>query len=269
VRRYFVVDDCAASVLSLVTLLAPALSETSPSNAEQHGPSPAAQQAAPPPASVVAAVPIPPDSRIGEVSIEIVDVFDRRVPAERGWAPGAANAIHVSTRASVVRRELLFGPGDPYDAERLLQTERNLRALGIFRKVEVVVLPPRAGLVRVRVRVQDAWTLGFGGSFSHQGGVSTYDVRLRDANLAGLGVGAGVRRAVGFERSEYGASLVQNRLFGTRERLAFGVATPGQDRRQGPKACLCYPARRIQPGGHRGHCQHAHRQVPAGRWVAE
>jgi hypothetical protein len=74
------------------------------------------------------------------------------------------------------------------------------------------------------VQVQDAWTLGFGGSFGHQGGVSTYDVRLRDANLAGLGVGAGVRRAVGFERSEYGASLVQNRLFGTRERLAFGYA---------------------------------------------
>jgi hypothetical protein len=158
------------------------------------------------------------------VSIEIVDVFDARVPAERGWAPDLANALHVNTRESIVRRELLFAPGDPYDAERILQTERNLRALGIFRKVDVVALPSKHGVVPVRVRVQDAWTLRLGGSFSRQGGVNTYDVRLGDANLAGQGVAASLRYAVGFERSEYDASIVQSRLFGTRERFAAGYA---------------------------------------------
>jgi hypothetical protein len=219
-----VVDACTASAVFFLTLFAPGASEAAIANPSQQNPPASAQQMAWQPARAAPAVPIPPDARVGEVSIEIVDVFDARVPAERGWAPGLANSLHVNTRESIVRRELLFGPGDPYDAERILQTERNLRALGIFRRVEVVALPSREGVVTVHVRVQDAWTLRLGGSFSRQGGVSTYDVRLGDANLAGQGVAAGLRYASGFERSEYDASLVQSRLFGTRERLAMGYA---------------------------------------------
>jgi hypothetical protein len=219
-----VVDACTASVAFFLTLSVPGASgATEPTLAPQNQPA-LTGQAGPQPARAAPAVPIAPDARVGEVSIEIVDVFDARVPAERGWAPGLANTLHVNTRESIVRRELLFAPGDPYDAERVLQTERNLRALGVFRKVEVVALPSGERIVTVHVRVQDAWTLRLGGSFSRQGGVNTYDVRLGDANLAGLGVAAGLRYAVGFERSEYDASLVQSRLFGTRERLAAGYA---------------------------------------------
>jgi hypothetical protein len=180
---------CTASLAFILALFAPGASGAAEPPLPPQNESALAQQTGPPPAQTAPPVPIPPDARIGEVSVEIVDVFDARVPAERGWAPGLANTLHVNTRESIVRRELLFGPGDPYDAERVLQTERNLRALGVFRKVEVVVVPSGERVVTVRVRVQDAWTLRLGGSFSRQGGVNTYDVRLGDANLAGLGSG--------------------------------------------------------------------------------
>ena len=218
------VDVCTAGVAFVLALFAPGASGAAePALPPQNQPA-LTGQAARQPAPTAPPVSIPPDARVGEVSIEIIDVFDARVPAERGWAPGLANTLHVNTRESIVRRELLFAPGDPYDAGRVLQTERNLRALGVFRKVEVVAVPSGERVVTVHVRVQDAWTLRLGGSFSRQGGVNTYDVRLGDANLAGLGIGAGLRYAVGFERSEYDASFVQSRLFGTRERLAAGYA---------------------------------------------
>jgi len=222
-NRCFVVGACVAGTW-LLALLVPAASEGALPNCAQQNPPASDWRAARQPAQSSPAVPIPPGAWIGDVSVEVVDVFDARVPAERGWAPGVANTLHVNTRESIVRRELLFAPGDPYDAERLLQTERNLRALGVFRKVEVRAVPSGEGIVTVHVKVQDAWTLRLGGSFSRQGGVNTYDVRLGDANVAGLGFAAGLRYAVGFERSEYDASLVQSRLLGTRERLAAGYA---------------------------------------------
>ena len=44
-----------------------------------------------------------------------------------------ANAIRFTTRTNVVRRELLFKQGEVYDSATVAESERNLRAFGIFR----------------------------------------------------------------------------------------------------------------------------------------
>ena len=49
----------------------------------------------------------------------------------------AANALHIVTREHVVRRELLIPEGAPFDSATADETARNLRKLGIFRKVKV------------------------------------------------------------------------------------------------------------------------------------
>ncbi len=50
-----------------------------------------------------------------------------------GWA----NRIHIRTRESVIENELLFHRGEAVDPAILTETERNLRALGIFRDAHV------------------------------------------------------------------------------------------------------------------------------------
>ena len=124
--------------------------------------------------------------RVGAISIQIGDVFD--IATGGAWAPltQAANLLHPRTRPSVVRRELLFRTGDRFDAEALRQTERNLRALGLFRRVEVLTLPPQDGEVGIVVRVFDAWSLTTGTSFRHEGGFSSYDVRSGRATWPAL-----------------------------------------------------------------------------------
>src|SRR5260370_1618761 len=47
----------------------------------------------------------------------------------RGWVYRAADALHIETRESVIRKFLLFQEGDPYDPTRLEESERNLRVL--------------------------------------------------------------------------------------------------------------------------------------------
>ena len=49
----------------------------------------------------------------------------------------AANALHIKTSASVIRRTLLLNQGDPYDSARVVESERALRSLGVFRDVRV------------------------------------------------------------------------------------------------------------------------------------
>src|SRR5882724_933383 len=49
---------------------------------------------------------------IGEVRIDSRDIFDLADEKENGILYRAANALHIQTRAGVVRRQLLFKPGE-------------------------------------------------------------------------------------------------------------------------------------------------------------
>ena len=70
-------------------------------------------------------------------AVEIVR-YDIFAPSEASnFAARAANGLHFTTRAGVVRRELLFRAGEPYDSARVAETARNLRFLSIFRAVTI------------------------------------------------------------------------------------------------------------------------------------
>ncbi|HQR66882.1 MAG TPA: hypothetical protein PLB02_05760, partial [Thermoanaerobaculia bacterium] len=86
------------------------------------------------------------------------------------------------SRDSLIEKYLLFSVGDPLDPERLAETERNLRATGVFRYVRV-----RAEGTRVIVETGDAWTLLLRGALSNKGGVTTYQAGLEESNLLGTG----------------------------------------------------------------------------------
>lgn len=85
------------------------------------------------------------------------DVF-RDEEAKRNLLLKLLNDIHSTTRSYVVRRELLFEPGMPYDSVRIEESERNLRRLGIFRSVRVDTGRVNGKLAAI-VRTRDAWSI--------------------------------------------------------------------------------------------------------------
>ena len=90
-------------------------------------------------------------------SIEIVpiDVFDERDPV-----PDFVDVFHVTTKKTVIRRELLFSEGTRYDARLVDETARNLRQLI---QLSVVLIVPAQGSspdrVRLLVITKDVWSL--------------------------------------------------------------------------------------------------------------
>ena len=124
--------------------------------------------------------------RIGQIRIDAQDVFSDE-EATKGWVYRAANSLHITTRVSVIRNFLLFHEGEPYDPDRLAETERNLRNLPFIKSASVVAHPPADGLVDVDVRTQDSWTTQPGISFGKKGGVTTYSFALEEKNLLGWG----------------------------------------------------------------------------------
>ena len=121
---------------------------------------------------------------IGKVAIHTVDVF---APDEvRTFLNRGANALHVVTLDSTVRRFLIFEEGDVYDPAVLAEAERNLRALGLFRSVSITAGEVHDGVVDVEVNTQDAWTVQIGLSAGSGGGAMRGGIALGEKNILGL-----------------------------------------------------------------------------------
>ncbi len=151
--------------------------------------------------------------RIRQITIRSLDVFSPE-EASHGWFYRAANAIHVETRESVIRKFLLFQEGDVYNRARLEETERNLRALPFLKSASVTAGPPQDGFVDIEVVTQDAWTTEPGISFGGKGGTTTYSFDLKEKDF----LGTGRQLAVAYER---GTERI-NRLFQYKDPYLFG-----------------------------------------------
>ncbi|HEV8599767.1 MAG TPA: hypothetical protein VGQ69_10435, partial [Gemmatimonadales bacterium] len=101
-----------------------------------------------------------PDARDSSQIVRAVEIRRLNVfsPTEASsFLTRLANSLHRTTRASVVNRELLFAPGNSYDSARVAETERNLRSVGVFRRVHIDSVRTDSGLV-ARVTTADGWT---------------------------------------------------------------------------------------------------------------
>lgn len=124
---------------------------------------------------------------IASITIETFNVFNTKVYPESKLGYRMANALHRTTREHVVRRELLFEVGQPYDASLVRETERNLRLLPIIRSAVAAAVVNSSGTVDVVVRTYDAWSLEVVANFKRVGGTTEWKGGLTEHNLLGLG----------------------------------------------------------------------------------
>jgi hypothetical protein len=151
----------------------------------------------------------------------------------RFWGYRLANALHADTRAFVIRRELLFAAGEPYDTARVKESERNLRALGFFRAVEIDSVRTDSGLI-VRVRTADAWTTSASVAVRTSGTQSSVDLALSEANFLGTGAVAALGYVNDPDRSSILLAVDAPRVI----RHRIGVGASYLDRSDGRAASL-------------------------------
>lgn len=156
------------------------------------------------------------EGRISRIFIDPHSVFDLTEidRADRfGWAYRVANRLHVRTREEVVERELLFGVGACYDAERIRDSERLLRELPFIADVDVFGIRQPDGTVHVVVDTQDEWSTRVSPRFG-SGGLT--GLSLREQNLLGTGQQVSAFYRADEEEQVYGLSYETPQLLGTR-----------------------------------------------------
>ncbi|MEY2854111.1 MAG: hypothetical protein RL030_1243 [Pseudomonadota bacterium] len=148
---------------------------------------------------------------IGSIAIDAGEVFTDK-EHEANVLAGMVDRLHINTRASTIRSQLLFNSGDRYKPRLLQESERLLRANGYLGDARIYPVAWHDGVVDVEVRTRDVWTLDFSASFGRKGGTNSSSVQLADTNLAGLGLRLGLGRKSDVDRVSTTLRLATARL---------------------------------------------------------
>ena len=157
------------------------------------------------------------------------DIFD---PNEQSWLARMGNRLHFQTRAPVIRREVLLRPGQLYDSALVAESERNLRALGIFRRVQIDSVRTDSGLV-VQVLTKDGWSTQLDWRFRSTGGEVAFTLGLIETNLLGTASSAAIRYRHDPDRSSFALGFRRRRLFAGTVGLELGYENRSDGRLTG------------------------------------
>ncbi len=155
-------------------------------------------------------------ARIGEIEIEARAIFDLSDPQENNWLFRTADRLHVRTRESTIRAQLLFRSGDRYSRRLLDESARNMRQNSNFmREPEIQAVRYHDGLVDIVVITHDVWTVQPQLSFGRSGGTNTTSVELTDDNFLGYGKYVEFGHGENVDRSSNFANWIDPNVWGT------------------------------------------------------
>jgi outer membrane protein assembly factor BamA len=166
---------------------------------------------------------------IGEVLIDNQNIFNLDDPKEDKKIFSLADRLHFRTRANVVRRQLLFKPGDRYSHRLMEESERLLRADSYFYDAWIRPVAYHDGKVDLKVTTKDVWTLDPGFNYGRSGGTNSTGAKLEDANFLGTGASINLGYQSTVDRSGSSIDLSDRNAFGswTAVDLNYGNFTDG------------------------------------------
>jgi len=155
---------------------------------------------------------------IGTITITVNDIFNK---PDRSILFQTANQLKVATKDQIIRRELMFKEGDPFDSFRLQESLRFIRTLRFLREVNIKPID-KGDHVDIEVSARDTWTIIPQISFSNTTGNQNYSTGFSDSNI--LGYGKRVEMLYSQEDQLKGTEVVwdDNRVLGSYNRLIAG-----------------------------------------------
>jgi len=126
-------------------------------------------------------------SRIRNLLLERHEVFDT-LDGDWFFAAGIANLLHTNTKDYIIEDELLFGQDDEIIEYLLAETEKNLRKLDLFSKVNIKLDSIGNGEYDVIIMTKDKWSLQPSAYYATAGGNASYGAKFAEKNLFGHGI---------------------------------------------------------------------------------
>lgn len=158
---------------------------------------------------------------VGEIRVRTDDIFDTDDPQERNILFRAANAIHITTQPALIRRVLLFKPGERVSQRVIDETERLIRQTTTVYEVSIRPTRYEDGVVDIEVRTRDTWTLQPGIRFRREGGSNSAAIDIKESNLLGTATTLGVEASTNVDRKGTVLSLSNDHLFDGWTGLSF------------------------------------------------
>jgi hypothetical protein len=124
---------------------------------------------------------------IGVIQLEKHDVFNTSDPRENNVLYRFVNRLHIITKDSTIKKQLLLESGDAYSKRLADESERILRGNSYFYDVSIKPINRHDGVVDLLVTTSDVWTLKPGFSISRKGGENKTTFDIEDLNLFGRG----------------------------------------------------------------------------------
>jgi outer membrane protein assembly factor BamA len=155
---------------------------------------------------------------IRKIEIVRLNVFENNLQTSNNFIYKLGNKFHVVTNDRIIRQEVLFKPGQPYDSLAFAQSLRNIRALEFIGEVKTAVDPVAQDSVDIAITTEDLWTTIAGLSSESGGGNIKIAAYGDERNIAGLGIG--LETTVQYsEDKDNGFSIktYDNRFLGTRD----------------------------------------------------
>ncbi len=124
-------------------------------------------------------------------------------------------AGNVRTQDKVIRREFRLAEGDAFNADLLRRSRQRIDDTAYFNKVSVTSQPgsaPDKAVVNTTVEEKSTGELSLGGGYSTDAG-ALLNVGLRERNLIGSGVEAGINAVLAQKRSSVDLSMTNPYLF--------------------------------------------------------
>ena len=143
------------------------------------------------------------------IVVSRADVFDST--EVKSWLPRVVNGLHITTAEYVISREVLLKVGEPYDSLKAAETARNLRTLGIFRKVVLDTVTTDSGLV-LHIGSKDGWSTQADIRFRSTGGQTDWQIALTERNLLGTATRFSTKYRHTPDRNQLSFQFLQPRL---------------------------------------------------------
>lgn len=162
---------------------------------------------------------------IGQVNIQIDQVFNTDDPAEDKRLYRWANRVHRLTRPSVVEEILLFEEGQSLLEQQIEESARLLRERGFVAEAAITAsnFNTVTNTADVDVWLRDAWSLEPDIKLSRGGGENEYGIGFVEDNLFGLGKSLVVSYSSDVDRDQRLFSYQDRNLRGSRKQLDVSV----------------------------------------------
>ncbi len=170
---------------------------------------------------------------IGEIVIDVRNIFNPELPTEDRRLFRLANRAHRTTRDGVIESQLLFKVGDVYSRRLLDESERLLRKNRYLYDAEIRPIGVRNGLVVVEVTTRDVWTLKPSIGIGRSGGANSTRFELQDSNFLGTGKALTFEHQANVDRSTSAFRYDDHNVFGSRLQLSalYSSNSDGDSRR--------------------------------------